>query len=237
MDDHQRLARRGLLQEHRRRRDVDEEHERPARRPHRQGEPRGHGRESEPHLRAHRSEAGRRPVPHRRRGRLVGAREFAGIARAAPVLLHHARRRSDQRGRGVRRRRGILQVHRRRQDDDVDAHAARRQPRHLDQPEGRQHDDPVERRRRERVVRRRAHLVVADEPADVGDLRRVARQRVPVQALRRAAGRIDRDHHEHRESVHPRRLAQRPRLRNRARSSRTRRTRTPSTARARDSTR
>ena len=55
--------------------------------------------------------------------------------------------------------------------------AARRQSRHLDQSERRQHHDPVERRRRERVVRRRAHVVDADEPADRRDLRRVARRR------------------------------------------------------------
>ena len=57
----------------------------------------------------------------------------------AAVLLHDARRGSDQRRRRLRRRGELLQVDRRRQDVRVDAHAARRQPRHLDQPEGRQH--------------------------------------------------------------------------------------------------
>ena len=73
------------------------------------------------------------------------------VAAAAAVLLHDARRRPDQRRRRLRRRRRLLQVGGRRQDVHAAAHAARRQPRHLDQPEGRQHHDPVERRRRERV--------------------------------------------------------------------------------------
>ena len=47
-------------------------------------------------------------------------------------------------------------------------------------------DDPVERRRRERVVRRRPDLVDADESADVGDLRRLARQPVPVRSTVRS---------------------------------------------------
>ena len=38
------------------------------------------------------------------------------------------------------------------------------------------------------------HLVDADEPADVRDLRRLDGQRVPVQAVRRAAGQLDVDH-------------------------------------------
>ena len=106
-------------------------------------------------------------------GQTLGAGERAGLGLdAAAVLLHDARRRSDQRRRRVRRRRGLLQVGRRRQDVHDAAHAARRQPRHLDQPEERQHHGPVERRRRQRLDRRRPHLVDADEPADRRDLRR-----------------------------------------------------------------
>ncbi len=55
----------------------------------------------------------------------------------------------------------------------VDAHAARRQPRHLDQPERRQHDDPVERRRRERLVRRRPDVVDPVQPAHGRAVRRL----------------------------------------------------------------
>ena len=68
VDDHQRLARRRLLQEHRRRRDVDAHHGRSAERPDRQGESRRDGGESGAHLRADRGEARRRPLPLRRRG-------------------------------------------------------------------------------------------------------------------------------------------------------------------------
>ena len=115
----------------------------------------------ESHLRADRGEAGRRLLPLGRRRADVGADQpRQALADSAAVLLHDARRRSDQRRRRLRRRRRLLQVDGRRQDVRVAAHAARRQPRHLDQPEGRQHDDPGERRRRQRLDRRRPDLVV-----------------------------------------------------------------------------
>ncbi len=151
VDDHQRLERRRLLQEHRRRRDVHEDRDRPSDGTDRQGQPRGDGRKARSHLRADRSAAGRRVLSLRRRGQTLGADQPAGVAAAAAVLLHDARRRSHERGRRLRGRRGLLQVDRRRQDVHGAAHAARRQPRHLDQPEGRQHHDPVERRRRQRL--------------------------------------------------------------------------------------
>ena len=55
VDDHQRLEGRRLLQEHGRRRDVHEDHDRPARRADRQGQPRRHRRQAGSHLRADRS--------------------------------------------------------------------------------------------------------------------------------------------------------------------------------------
>ena len=61
----------------------------------------------------------------------------------------------------------------------IAAHAARRQPRHLDQSRKTEHHDPVERRRRQRLDRRRAHLVDADEPADRRDLRGGADEQFP----------------------------------------------------------
>ena len=67
VDDHQRLAGRRLLQEHRRRRDVHEDHDRPAGRADRQGQPRRDGGEAGSHLRADRSEAGRRVLSIGRR--------------------------------------------------------------------------------------------------------------------------------------------------------------------------
>ena len=64
-----------------------------------------------------RGEAGRRPLSIRRCGPDVGAGATRqAVADSAAVLLHDARRRSDQRRRGVRGRGGILQVDRRRQD-------------------------------------------------------------------------------------------------------------------------
>ena len=71
---------------------------------------------AESHLRADRSEAGRRPVSLRRRGRDVGAHERRAEHLDAAVLLHDARSRPEQRRRRVRRQRGLVQEHRRRQD-------------------------------------------------------------------------------------------------------------------------
>ena len=176
--------RRRLLQEHRRRRALHEDHRRPAGRVDRQGQPRGHRGEARSHLRADRGEARRRHVSLGRCGADVDGAALSGRDGLPAVLLHDDRRRSDQRRRGLWRRRRLLEIDRRRQDVHVDAHAAHRQPRHLDQPEGRQHHDPGERRRRQRLVRRRPHLVVADEPADVGALRRVDGRAVPLQDLR-----------------------------------------------------
>ena len=159
LDDHQRQHGGRLLQEHERRRHVHEDLGRPARPAHRQGQPGDDGGEAGPDLRPHRGQAGRRPLPLRRRGRDMGAGELDAWPGAAAVLLHDARRRSDQRGRGVRRRRRLLQVDRRRQDADLVPHAARRQPRHLGEPEGREHHGAGQRRRRQRVNRRRPHVV------------------------------------------------------------------------------
>ena len=119
------------------------------------------------------------------------------------VLLHDDRCGSDQRGHRLRRRRRLLAIDGRWEHVPIDVDAARRQPRHLDQPERRQHDDPGERRRRQRLVRRRQDVVDADEPADVRALRRVGRQPVPVQPLRGAAGQLDDDHLEPVRSVRP----------------------------------
>ncbi len=132
---------------------------------------------------------GRRSLSIRRRRRVVEAGQQQRAAHHATVLLRRARRGSDERRRRLRRRGELLQVDGRRRELDAPPHAARRQPRHVDQPARRQDHDSVERRRRQRLAGRRPHLVVADESADRRDLRRVARRPDAVSPLRRAAGR------------------------------------------------
>ncbi len=74
VDDHQRRQGRRLLQEHRRRRHLHEDLDRPAHRADRQGQPGDDGGEPEPRLRPRRGTAGRRALPVRRRRADVGAR-------------------------------------------------------------------------------------------------------------------------------------------------------------------
>ena len=157
----------------------------------RQGQHGGDRGESEAHLRARRGRAGRRHVPIGRRRADVERAAVAAADDLAAVLLHDDRRRSDERRRRLRRRRRLLEVDGRRQDLAVAAHAARRQPRHLDQSERRQHAwsrRTTAARTCRSTAARPGPGRSADEPADVRDLRRVDRQPVPLQDLRRAAG-------------------------------------------------
>ena len=87
-----------------------------------------------------------------------------------PFYYDDARGRSDERGRALHRRRGLLEVDRRRENLCDDARAAWRQPRHLGQPDERPDHDPGQRRRGRRLDRRGPDVVHAEQPADRGDL-------------------------------------------------------------------
>ena len=130
----------------------------------------------------------------RGRGRDVGAHQRLGRTSGRGRSTTHARGRPEQCRRRLRRRRGLVQEHRRREDIPQRAGAARRPSRHVDQPEKLGLHDPVERRRRERLARRRPQLEHAGQPADRRDLPGGAGQPVSVPRLRRAAG----QHHAHR---------------------------------------
>jgi hypothetical protein len=199
------------------------------------------GRQPQPRVRADRGGARRRPVPLGRRG---GPGRWRAPTRASspvpsttptspptpptPTWSTWAPRAST--------------VGRRREDVAHAAHAARRQPRPVDQPARQPRSDPVQRRRRQRDAGRRAHLEHAVQPAHRRDLPGVRGQPVPLPRLRRAAG----QHHAHRpQPPHRAGLARRPgadvarrgRGARRGPSSRTPRCPTPSTARARGSSR
>ena len=170
VDDHQRRRRGRHLQEHRRRRHLDEARRRPAHRRRRQERPRRLGGGAAARVRARRGEGRRRALSLRRRRRRAGrsSTRRPGSSRApsttttstpiprTPTSSTSAPRASTSRPTAA--------------DLPHDAHAARRQPRHVDQPARRPHLHPVERRRRERHAQRRAHLEHAVEPADGRDL-------------------------------------------------------------------
>ncbi len=196
LDDHQRLEGRRFLQEHGRRGQLREDHRGPAFRPDWEGQPGGDRRPARSHLWPDRGAPGRRLVPLGRQRQDVDPRQHAALVAAAALLLHDARGRPDERRRRVRGRRRLFQVGGRRQGVRGPAHPARRQPRHLDQPERRPHHDPGERRRGERLDGRRPDMVVAAQSADRRVLRSVGRRQVSLPSVRRAAGQHDRDHHE-----------------------------------------
>ena len=138
----------------------------------------------------------------------------------AAVLLHHARRRSEQRRTCVYvGNEGWFKSTDGGKTFRTDARAARRPPRHLDQPAQLADHDPVQRRRRQRLARRRADLEHAAQPAHRRDLSGGGGQSVSLSRLRRAAG----QHHGHRAEPAARQragVAQRSGLRDRTDHSR-----------------
>ena len=101
----------------------------------------------------------------------------------ARLVLHAHLRRSEGRGRGLRRQRPLPQVEGRRQDLHRDPHAARRQPRSLDRSERPAADDRGQRRRRQRLHRRRRDLDDAGQPAHRAVLPRLDRHPLPLPHL------------------------------------------------------
>ena len=216
---------------------LHEDHDRTAGRVDRQRQSRRHRRKARSHLRADRSQARRRFLSLGRCGTNVGARS----TRRRSLIqrpFYYTTLGADPTNADVvyAGAEGFFKSTDGGKTFALAAHAARRQSRHLDQSERRQHHDPGERRRRERFVRRRPHVVDANEPTDRRDLRRLGRQPVSLQTLRRAAGQHDADHLEPGRPVRARRLAQRSRLRNWSDHAASARIRTSSTDRAKAST-
>ena len=134
---HQRRAgQRGRhLQVHRRRHEMGEALGRAAAAAHRQDRHRRGAEQAEHRLRHGRGARARgRPLSIGRQRRDVGDREQQPAPARAAVLLPLRRRQPEERERGLGERTRPLEIHRRRQDVRGDAHAARRQPRHLVQP-------------------------------------------------------------------------------------------------------
>jgi hypothetical protein len=113
--------------------------------------------EPESNLRADRSRSGRRHVSIGRCGADVGGVAVAGADDLAAVLLHDDWRRPTNADVVYGGAEGFWKSTGCGQDVGDDAHAARRQSRHLDQSERRQRHDSVERRRRQRLDGRRPH--------------------------------------------------------------------------------
>ena len=121
--------------------------------------------------------------------KIVAAGERGVGAAHARLVLHEGGRRPEERRTSV----WVLNADVSRSIDGgkIDhqrAHAARRQPQPVDQPERSRDAHRRQRRRRQRVLQRRPHLVHAGQPADGAVLPRERRQPVPLQRLRRPAG-------------------------------------------------